>query len=204
MSSTPPRALVLALFCVTTFTALPLLAQVDSAAIKEANSIKKAVARAKASEGFYGAVAPLELKLTTNMKHIRSDKGDEAPWRPATLSYTDATGKVITVPTQVKTRGIWRLKNCEFPPLRFNFKGEATKGTLLEGIDKPKLVSYCRNTDAFEDYITEEMQLYRIYGLLTPASHRARLLHLTYADSASGKTTATRMAILLEEPEEVA
>jgi hypothetical protein len=204
MGPISPRALILAL-CITVPAVAPLAAQqADSAAIKEAKELKKALARAKASEPFYTAMAPLEIKLTTNIKRIRSDKGETAPWRPATLSYTDAAGKLVTIPTLIKTRGIWRLKNCEFPPLRLNFKGEQTKGTVLEGIDKPKLVSFCRNNDTFEEYITQEMQLYRIYGLLTPATHRARLLHLTYADSASGKITATRMAILLEEPEIVA
>jgi hypothetical protein len=198
-----PRPLIFAL-CIATVAALPLAAQDDSAAIKEANAIRKAVARAKASETFYTTATPLEMKLTTNIKRIRGDKADKAPWRPATISYTDASGKTVTIPTEVRTRGIWRLKNCEFPPLRFNFKAAATKGTLLEGIDKPKLVSFCRDTDMFEEYVTQEMQLYRVYGLLTPASHRARLLHLTYADSASGKIAATRMAIMLEEPEVVA
>jgi hypothetical protein len=204
MSSNPRRALVVALVIAALFPAALLKAQEDSAAVKEANAMRKAVKRAKDSEAFYLASTPLELKLTTNIKRIRGDKGETAPWRPATLSYTDATGKLVTIQTQVRTRGIWRLKNCEFPPLRLNFKAEQTKGTLLEGIDKPKLVSFCRNNDTYEEYITQEMQLYRIYGLLTPASHRARLLHLSYADSASGKTEATRMAILLEEPEVVA
>ena len=203
MGRISPRALVLAL-CLAVPAVAPLAAQQDSAAIKEAKELKKALARAKASEPFYTAMAPLELKLTTNIKRIRSDKGEEAPWRPATISYTDASGKLINIPTEIRTRGIWRLKNCEFPPLRLNFKGEVTKNTLLDGINKPKLVSFCRNNDMFEEYITEEMQLYRIYGLLTPATHRARLLHLTYADSATGKVQATRMAILLEEPEIVA
>jgi hypothetical protein len=204
MSTNPRRALFLALVVAALIPAAPLVAQPDSAAIKEANAMKKAVKRAKDSEGFYLASTPLELKLTTNIKRIRGDKGENAPWRSATLTYTDATGKVISIPAQIRTRGIWRLKNCEFPPVRLNFKADETKGTVLEGIDKPKLVSYCRNNDTYEEYITQEMQLYRIYGLLTPASHRARLLHMTYADSASGKTEATRMAILLEEPEVVA
>lgn len=204
MSTNPRRALFLALVIAALVPAASLVAQPDSAAIKEANAMRKAVKRAKDSEPFYLASTPLELKLTTNIKRIRGDKGETAPWRTATLTYTDTAGKVITIPTHIKTRGIWRLKNCEFPPLRLNLKAEETKGTLLEGIDKPKLVSFCRNNDTFEQYVTEEMQLYRIYGLLTPASHRARLLHLTYADSASGKTEATRMAILLEEPEVVA
>ena len=165
---------------------------------------RKAVARAKNSEPFYTAPEVVEFKLTTNIRRIRGDKEDKAPWRAATVTYSDASGKPIEIPAEVRTRGIWRLKNCEFPPLRLNFTSEATDGTLFKGVDKPKLVNFCENTDTFEQLIMQEMQLYRVYSLLTPASHRARLARVTYTDSASGKTHATRMAILVEEPEVMA
>ena len=171
---------------------------------KEANSMRKAAARAKETEAFFAAAEPFDVTFTTNIKRIRGDKDDKAPWRAASFSYTDAGGKTVSVPAQVRTRGIWRLKNCEFPPLRVNFRNEDTKGTLLNGMDKPKLVNFCRDTDQFENYIKQEMQAYRIYGLLTPASHRARLLRITYVDSASGKTHAKRYGIMLEEGEMMA
>jgi hypothetical protein len=176
----------------------------DSAVLREAKAIKKGEERAKKSESFYTTAEPIDFTLTTNIKRIRGDKADKAPWRPASLTYKDPSGKSVSIPMEIRTRGIWRLKNCEFPPLRLNFKSEVTKGTLLQGIDKPKLVSFCKDNDTYESFVTQELQLYRIYNLLTPASHRARLLHLTYMDSASGKAQATRMAILLEEPETMA
>lgn len=186
---------------VTTARAQPALSPEE---VKAATAQRKAAARAREAEVFFSTMEPLAVTLTTNIRRIRGDKEDKAPWRPAVLSYTDGAGKQISIPTQIRTRGIWRLKNCEFPPLRLNFRNEDTKGTLLRGIDKPKLVSYCQNQDSYAHFITQEMQLYRIYSLLTPASHRARLLRVTYSDSASGKTHATRMAILLEEPEVMA
>lgn len=153
---------------------------------------------------FFLSEEPLTVTLTTNIKRIRGDHGDKVPWRPATISYTDSTGKVVVVPTQLQTRGIWRLKNCEFPPVRMNFKRELTKGTVFHGLDQPKLTSFCRNDDTYEQYVIQELELYRIYSLLTPMSHRARLLQMTYTDSASGKVFAKRAAILLEEPQDVA
>ena len=171
---------------------------------KAAADFEKALKRAKLSESFFTGVAPVEITLTTNIKRIRGDKQDKAPWRPAVFTYTDSAGKKVEFPAEIRTRGIWRLKNCEFPPIRINFKSEITKGTLLQGIDKPKLVNFCRNTDDYEQYLLQEVQLYRIYNLLTPASHRARVLNLTYADSASGKVFAKRAALLLEEPETMA
>jgi len=147
---------------------------------------------------------PIEVTLTTNIGKIRGDKKDDPPWRPATLSYKGDDGSVVTVPLRARTRGIWRLRMCDFPPLRLNFKGDLTKGTIFHKLDKPKLVSYCQDNDRYEQYILQEYQLYRIYGLLTPYAHRVRLMKFSYADSASGKITAKRYGFIMEEPSAIA
>ncbi|HUQ20200.1 MAG TPA: hypothetical protein VM099_11360 [Gemmatimonadaceae bacterium] len=168
---------------------------------------KPKVAKAKRGEMTFfdrtNEAPPIGITLTTNLKRIRGDKGDESPWRTGTLKYAGADGKEIVVPIQLKTRGIWRRHNCDFPPVRFNFNREAVRNTVFTGMNRPKLVSYCRNDDAYEQYVLQEYQLYRIYNLFTPNSHRARLVTMTYADE-SGKVQATRPAIILEEPEELA
>ena len=210
MSTTSSRALqcafLLSLVVPAPAATQAVIAQAEPSQEDAANAAerKKAANRARRSEPFYAAPDLFEFKLTTNIKRVRADKQDKAPWRAATVSFTDASGKQVEIPSRVRTRGIWRLKNCEFPPLRMNFTSEATKGTLLEGVDKPKLVNFCENTDAYEQLIMQELQLYRIYSVLTPASHRARLARITYADSASGRTHATRVGIVIEEPEVMA
>jgi len=158
----------------------------------------------RGTAAFFESQEPIEVTLTTNIGKIRGDKGANPPWRQATLSYKGAEGNLVTVPLKARTRGIWRLKMCEFPPLRLNFSGETSKGTIFHKLDKPKLVSYCRDTDSYEQYILQEYQLYRVYQLLTPVSHRARLLKFVYADSADGKVRARRYAFIMEEPKALA
>ena len=153
---------------------------------------------------FFESPNPIEVTLTANIGKLRGDKNENRPWRAATLSYKGPDGSDVTVPLRARTRGIWRLKTCEFPPLRLNFTGETSKGTIFHKLDKPKLVSYCQNGDGYEQYILQEFQLYRIYHLLTPVSHNARLLKLTYADSGNGKVRAKRYGFLLEEPNAMA
>ncbi len=148
----------------------------------------------------YDAQEPVEVTFTTDIGRIRGDKGTTPPWRTATMSYKDTAGAMISVPLKARTRGIWRLKMCDFPPLRLNFSGETAKGTMFRRLDKPKLVSYCQDRDGYERYVLQEYQLYRIYQVLTPVSHRARLLKFTYADSATGKVRAHRFGFIMEEP----
>lgn len=152
----------------------------------------------------FASEKPLELTLTTNIKQIKKDKTADAPWRSATIAYTGDDGKAVTVPVRVKTRGVWRLKHCDFPPIRIKVADKAGKGTLLEDLDEPKLVTYCRNLDTYEQYVLQEAQLYRINRLVTDVSHKVRLVRLAYADSASGKVEVTRYSFLIEDPAQVA
>jgi hypothetical protein len=116
----------------------------------------------------------------------------------------DSGGAALWVPRGVRTRGKWRLRNCEFPPLRLDFAAAAVRGTPLEGLRRPKLVSYCRNADLYEQYVLQEMQLYRVQALVTRYHHLVRPLRVRYVDARGGRTIATRFAFLLEEPEVMA
>lgn len=156
-----------------------------------------------AARGFFASEAPLQVTLTANLRQLRRDDGEDPPWRAATLAYTGPDGAAVTIPARVRTRGNWRLKNCSFPPLRLNL-GRPARGTMFDQLDKPKLVNYCRDDDAAEQYVLQEYQLYRVYNALTPLSHRARLVRVTYVDSASGKAETTRHAFLLEEDDSLA
>lgn len=155
------------------------------------------------SAAIFAAIAPLPVTLTANLGRLRRDDTADPPWRAATLAYTGGDGAAVTLPVRVRTRGNWRLKNCVFPPLRLNLT-RAARGGWFDGMDKPKLVNYCRDDDQSEQYVVQEYQLYRVYNLLTPLSHRARLLRVAYADSATGRVETTRHAILLEEDDSLA
>lgn len=151
----------------------------------------------------YASEAPLAVTLTANLRQLRGDKDTNSAWRGGTISYQSDTGRIV-IPARMRTRGIWRLKNCAMPPLRLDFGSKDTKGILFRKLGKPKLVNYCRDTDTYEQYILQELQLYRIYQLLTPVSYRVRLVRMTYVDSASGKTDAVRYAIIAEDPDHLA
>jgi hypothetical protein len=149
---------------------------------------------------FFDSEEPLPVTFTADLGRLRRDTKDKAPWRPATLAYAGTDGRAVAVPIKARTRGIWRLKNCDFPPLRLNFAAATARGTPFERLDKPKLVTHCRDNTGYEQYVLREHQLYRVLGLLTPVSHRARLVRVTYVDEAGKRDSTTRYAIALEEP----
>lgn len=146
---------------------------------------------------------PLAITLSGDLRRLKADKDTNAPWRPVSIAYQTAAGRKA-IPARSRTRGIWRLKNCAFPPLRLDFTGKDTKGTAFDDIGRPKLVNFCRDTDNHEQYILQEFQLYRIYQLLTPVSNRVRLVRVTYVDSTRNDTATVRYAFLVEDPEQLA
>jgi hypothetical protein len=152
----------------------------------------------------WASATPLELTLKTNLKMLRRDKGENSPYHTATFTYTDADGKAVEVPLRVKTHGIWRLKHCANPPLRLNFSNKVAKGTVFHDAERPKMVSPCENNKDSEQYVLQEFQLYRIYQLVTPMSHQARLIHVAFVDSATGKADTPKYAFLFEDPDVMA
>ncbi|HXG71856.1 MAG TPA: hypothetical protein VNJ04_14710 [Gemmatimonadaceae bacterium] len=190
--------------CATLVACALLAAEVPAQKAPKADKPDKSNKTPQALPTFFDSEDPLAVTLTANIGRLRRDKSPNPPWRAAALSYTSADAATVTVPLKVRTRGIWRLKTCEFPPLRLNFSGGQAKGTVFQRLDKPKLVSFCRDRDNYEQYVLQELQLYRAYQVLTPVSHKVRLLRVAYTDSANQKTEATRYAIMLEEPDALA
>ena len=85
----------------------------------------------------------LELTLIADFKQLRKDRKEENEYRPAQLVLPGGD----TLKLKVRTRGNFRLnkRNCNFPPLRLNFKPRGTEGTVFENQDKVKLVAHCQD-----------------------------------------------------------
>lgn len=177
----------------------------QDAAVADSASLRKGSPLAlEAAARFYGALEPVSFTLKVNIRRLRADTADDPPSRAGLVSVRDASGRTLDLPVTVKTHGRWRLLHCEFPPLSINFPVGATAGTPLEGLDKARLTSFCRNQEGYEQYILQELQLYRIYHLLTPWSPASRALRVTYVDSANGRTMATRHAFFIEDRDAMA
>ena len=93
----------------------------------------------------FTAEEPITFTLTSNFGRLRRDKKQDAPWRWASITIPDSAGGTVEIPLQVKTRGIWRLTQCDFPPIRLDCKKSTVKHSLLAKLDKPKLVTHCRD-----------------------------------------------------------
>jgi len=152
--------------------------------------------------------APLEITITTGLKTlIKQRDSTELVKHGAVATYQDSTGQTVSIPVTLRARGHFRrqARNCEFPPLYFEPKNSAAKGTIFANAGKMKLTTNCRPGDAdYEQYILQEFLLYRAYAMFTDSSFRTRLVHVTYRDSANAVRPLTSWAFFIEDPEMLA
>ncbi len=146
----------------------------------------------------------IEFTIETDYGDLRGDREQESEYRPAILRMTDDEGTARTIDIRVRTRGLYRLENCRFPPLRVNFPRNSMGGTVFDGQNGIRLVSHCRDRDDDEQNVLEEYLVYRTFNLLTDESFRVRLARVTYADGDDDDDPTVRYAFFREEDEAMA
>ena len=146
------------------------------------------------------AAPPLTLRLETDLHALTRDRGTDRKAHPATLHFGEGSAGAAdtgTLAVKLRTRGIFRLKKCAFPPIRLDLPSHKVEGTLFAGEDRLKLVTHCQGDRLYERNLLREYALYRAFNTVTDSSFRVRLAHVTYIDSARHDTVA-RYGFLIE------
>jgi hypothetical protein len=147
----------------------------------------------------FEASEPLALTLSADFGAVAKERGTQRNDHPGTLSYVASSGDTVTLQVKLRTRGRFRLRTCQYPPLRVDFDKDQLAGTVFAHQNNLKLVGQCRSGRSYANYLLEEYLIYRIYNLLTDMSHRARLLRVTYVDAKQKHEPETRYAFFLED-----
>lgn len=120
------------------------------------------------------------------------------------ITFRQPDGSESTFKVEVRTRGNFRHKNCDFPPFLLKFRKKKVKDTLLDKQNKLKLVVHCDGTERYEQAVLREYLAYRILNELTDNSFRVRLLRLRYLDSDGRRSEEVRYAFLIEHKKRLA
>jgi hypothetical protein len=123
-------------------------------------------------------------------------KDQESPGR---FSYRGPDGTAVELDVQLRARGRYRHANCDFPPLRLNFRRSQVEGTLFDGQNKLKMVVHCKDTLRYAQSVLREYLAYRLLNALTDRSFQVRLLEVTYVDSDERRPRMVRSAFLIED-----
>lgn len=148
---------------------------------------------------------PVTMWLQADFKAVFKDRDSMTTKRyPATLRYIGEKGDTLSLDVQLGTRGHYRLRTCEFLPLKVFFDKEKTKGTLFGGEASLKLTPHCEKGDRHAQNIYVEYAAYEMYNLVTPISLKARLSTITWIDPNNPKFTITRPGFWTQDQDDMA
>ena len=183
-----------------TLTSLALL----SLAVGRARAQERADSEGPRAQPLFDANEPLDLRLTADFGAIGRERGTTKHDYPGVLSYAGPAGDSVSLNVQLHTRGHFRLRTCQYVPLKVDFPKDQTSHTLFARQKSLKLVVQCRGGQGYANYLLEEYLLYRAYNLLTDLSFRVRLARVTYVDPGKKDAPETRYAFFLEDDDRMA
>jgi len=153
----------------------------------------------------FRSTEPLEMTLQADFKTVFRDRDSMSTKKyPATLRFVGEKGDTTTLEVQLSTRGHYRLRTCEFLPLKVYFDKEKAKGTPFGGEGSLKLTPHCMKGERYAQNIYVEYAIYGMYNVLTPVSLKARLANITWLDPANPKFTITRPGFWTQDDEDMA
>lgn len=138
-----------------------------------------------------------EISLKFDLNEFRRVRSDQ-DYLDAVLTYFSSDKDSVSKNIKVKARGNIRRTGdiCDFPPLMLNFKMKSGAGDDFSGINKLKLVPYCRV--GYEEYILKEYLVYKLYNIVTDYSFKVRLFKVNYINSVKEKKPITQFGFVIE------
>jgi hypothetical protein len=151
---------------------------------------------------FFANEKPVEVTINTNLKRLHSGRKN-MPFQPGTITWHnfDSIGDV-TESIKIRLRGNFRKENCGLASLMIDFK-DSTKKSSFRKLGKVKMVAPCRGGNEYQLYIFKEYLIYKMYNLITDASFKVRLLHVTIQDSLNVKKQDKEFAFVIEPVKEL-
>lgn len=154
------------------------------------------------NSGPFGSEEVLDIRLEGDIETLLNDRGDDPSYHLLKL-HVETVGAEESLDLRVRVRGNFRRleKNCDSPPLKFNFKKHKVPETsLFAGQPELKLVVPCKG----EPYVLREYLTYKLYNLFTEHSFNVRLVRYTYDDMDSDEETNPQYGFLIEDKETLA
>jgi len=145
----------------------------------------------------------LQVTITAPLTTLVRERPKD-DYLPGVFQYTESDGTVVDLDLEIRTRGHFRHKTCDYPPLSLNLKKSQTDGTLFDKQNKLKLVIHCDQSERYEQIVLREYLAYRILNAVTDMSFRARLLRVTYDNNEEQGDGQVRYGFLIEHKNRLA
>jgi hypothetical protein len=151
---------------------------------------------------FFKQEKPVPVTLEAYWSKVINQKNKVGAVFPARIKATLDDSSHSNEPVDLQVRGHFRRDYCYVPPLKLSF--QKSEGSVMHSLKSLKLVSACRLTNVYGQYLVKEFLLYKMYNLLTDKSFRVRMLQVEYKDSSEKKGSFTNYAFLIEDVKDMA
>ncbi len=181
----------------------------DSAIIEMDSDDEEEEEKSKKKESIFDFISKdeiFEMTLEANFDSLLFHKKKLVEYMPGKISFNNGELEEVDLKVEIKPRGKYRRRICEFPPLRLKFKKKGLKKMgLSRKYNSLKLVSHCLDDKKeAKQNILKEYLIYKMYNLHSEYSLRAQLVKIKYVQSGSGKKMFERMGMILEDDNELA
>ncbi len=146
----------------------------------------------------------VRLTITTNINRLLENR-KKATYQNATVEWKSANGNTVTLQADIRARGKYRNRVCDFPPIKLKFSKKELSEMGYSSYNKMKLVTHC--IDGGEEgnqNVIKEYLAYRMYNEITDYSFRVQLVEVEYIDAQHPETSDIRYGIIIEHKKEMA
>ena len=144
---------------------------------------------------------PMRITMTFDIKKYQREKS-EGEYMPVHFLYQFNDSIFLEKEMRLKARGAFRRSFCNLAPFWLNIRKADVANENLEDTKRMKVVTNCRDSEAFNEYVLKEYLCYKIYNIISPVSFRVRLMKMTYVDTGRKNKKTEGWAFMIE-PEEM-
>jgi hypothetical protein len=157
----------------------------------------------KAGIDLFASEELLEMTLSFNFREFLKTRNNPK-YLSANLSIKMNDGIIVSQDIKIKARGVVRRTLSDFPPIMLKFKDDNHKTGPIRSRGSLKLVSPCKQTTTYENYVLKEYLAYKMFNLVTPYSFKTRLVKVIYVNSDKPKNKFTFYGFLMENEKDLA
>ena len=149
----------------------------------------------------FGETKPMHITLSLDLKKYQREKY-KGKYMPVHFHYYLNDTLQIDKDLQLKARGNFRRTHCSLAPFWLDVRNVDLKSDELQDVKRIKIVTHCKGSQAYEEYVLKEYLCYKIYNIISPVSFRVRLVRMTYVDTGRKNKVTEGWAFMIE-PEEM-
>lgn len=151
----------------------------------------------------FGESDPMHITLSLDLKRFQKERF-KGEYLPAHFLYQLNDSVKLEKEIQIKARGNTRRNHCALAPFWLDLRNANLMDEEQQDIKRIKIVTHCKNSQTYEEYVLKEYLCYEIYRIITPVSFRVRLVRMTYVDTGRDNKVTEGWAFMIEPLEMLA